>query len=147
LGVAGTFLPYECEAISARGGETKTKKFSNLNPRQKIPLLQDGDFIISESAAIIAFLAETYGSKELRLCPTGHRERAQWLEWSFFICMELDATALYVIRRHIGLPDVYGEAPAAVESAKSYFVKQLGCVEQVLRDGRPYFDGRQVHDS
>ena len=54
------------------------------------------------------------------------------------ICMELDATALYVIRRHVGLTHVYGEAPTAVESAKSYFVKQLGCVDQSLRDGRRY---------
>jgi len=134
-------LSYEREAISSRGGEMKTERFSNLNPRQKIPVLQDGDFTIAESAAIISYLAEVYGSQDVPLRPTGHRERAQWLEWSFFICMELDATALYVIRRHVGLPEVYGEAPAAVDSAISYFVKQLGCVDQTLSDGRHYLMG------
>ena len=55
--------------------------------------------------------------------------------------MELDATALYVMRRHVGLPQVYGDAPVAVEAARSYFVKQLGCVDQALRDGRRYLMG------
>jgi glutathione S-transferase len=133
-------LPYECEAVSARGERTRTESFAALNPRQKIPVLQDGDFTIAESAAIIAYLAEAYG-EEQRLVPAGGRARAQWLEWSAFICMELDATALYVIRRHVGLPQIYGEAPAAVEAARSYFVKQLGCVDQALRDERRYLMG------
>jgi glutathione S-transferase len=30
-------LSYECEAISARGGRTKTESFSVLNPRQTRP--------------------------------------------------------------------------------------------------------------
>ena len=136
-------LPYETEAIESRSGETQTAAFSTLNPRQKIPVLQDGDFTIAESAAIIAYLAEVYGSGNVRLVPAGQRERAQWLEWSFFIAMELDATTLYVMRRHAGLPDVYGEAPAAVECAKTYFFKQLGLVDQTLRAGAPFLMGDQ----
>jgi len=136
-------LSYECEAISARGGGTKTERFSALNPRQKIPVLQDGGFTIAESAAIIAYLAESYCDTAVRLLPAGRRERAQWLEWSIFICMELDATALYVIRRHVGLPHIYGEAPTAVEAAKSYLARQLGSVDQKLGDGRCYLMGDQ----
>jgi len=134
-------LPYETEAIESRSGETQTSKFSVLNPRQKIPVLQDGDFIIAESAAIIAYLAEAYGSGNMRLVPAGQRERARWLEWNFFIAMELDATTLYVIRRHSGLAHIHGEAPTAVECAKSYFFKQLGHVDQTLRAGGPFLMG------
>ena len=134
-------LAYETEAIGSRSGETQTVEFSTLNPRQKIPVLQDGDFTISESAAIIAYLAEVYGSENVRLVPAGQHERARWLEWNFFIAMELDATTLYVLRRHASLPDVYGEAPAAVECAKTYFFKQLGFVDQTLRLGAPFLMG------
>ena len=38
---------------------------------------------------------------------------------------ELDAGSLYVVRRHDGLKQIYGEAPTAVESAKSYFRHNL----------------------
>ena len=44
-------LAYETRAIGARTGETQTAEYTALNPRQKIPLLQDGDFCIGESAA------------------------------------------------------------------------------------------------
>jgi glutathione S-transferase len=135
-------LPYRTEVIESRTGGTQTPQFTALNPRQKIPVLQDGDFTIAESPAIVCYLAETYCANA-RLLPAGQRERAQWLEWSFFITMELDATTLYVIRRHTGLPHIYGEAPAAVETAKTYFFKQLGLVDRTLRAGGPFLMGEQ----
>src|SRR5215203_1169689 len=49
-------LAYETKPIGPRTGETKTAEYTRLNPRQKIPLLQDGDFCIGESAAIVAYL-------------------------------------------------------------------------------------------
>ncbi len=35
-------LPVHFTAHSSRSGETKTAEYTALNPRQKIPLLQDG---------------------------------------------------------------------------------------------------------
>ena len=119
------------------------ERFIALNPCRKIPVLEDGDFKIAESAAIIAYLAESYGSRNCRLLPVGRLERARWTEWSFFIAMELDATALYVIRRHGGLPRIYGEAPAAVQSARTYFSTQLQHVDATLRAGGPFLMGDQ----
>ena len=45
-------LDYECRPILPRTGETKTQEYTRLNPRQKIPLLQDDDVTIAESPAI-----------------------------------------------------------------------------------------------
>jgi glutathione S-transferase len=55
--------------------------------------------------------------------------------------MELDATTLYVLRRHEGLPDVYGEAPTACEAARGYFQRMVGEIERRLADRRPYLLG------
>ncbi len=55
--------------------------------------------------------------------------------------MELDATSLYVVRRHGDLPNIYGEAPAAVASSLVYFRRQLEVVEAELADGRPHLLG------
>jgi glutathione S-transferase len=136
-------VPYETKPIGSRTGETQTVGYSLLNPRQKIPLLQDGDFTIAESPAIIAYLAEAYSGGNVQLIPDGQRARAQLLEWTLFIAMELDATSLYVVRRHSGLKDIYGGAPVAVDAAKAYFFKQLGHVDQALRAGGPFLMGRQ----
>jgi glutathione S-transferase len=131
-------LEYECRPILPRTGETKTQEFTELNPRQKIPLLQDGDFTIAESPAIAAYLSNTYGTPENTLIPSDPREQASWLEWCFFAATELDATSLYVMRRHGDLKHVYGEAPVALESAAGYFATQLRHAERALQDGRRF---------
>jgi glutathione S-transferase len=129
-------LGYRCRPILPRSGETKTEEFTALNPRQKIPLLQDGDFTIAESPAIAAYLSDTYGSADTALIPTDPQGRATWLEWCFYAATELDATSLYVMRRHGPLKHLYGEAPAALASAAGYFVTQLRHAEQALQTGR-----------
>ena len=138
-------LPYERRPIGPRTGETKTAEFTALNPRQKVPLLQDGDFTIGESAAIVAYLSRTYASSGASLIPEGDRLYAAWLEWCFFIVAELDSTSLYVMRRHRpdGLGHIYGTAPAVVEQAAEYFKNQLRHVDVALSDGRPYLLGAQ----
>ena len=126
---------------SPRTGETKTAEYTSINPRQKVPTLQDGDFTIAESPAIIAYLAETYGRPVNPLTPPDRLDRARWLEWCFHIISELDATSLYVMRRHGDLKHIYGEAPVAFASSSEYFVTQLRHAEQALCDGRTYLVG------
>lgn len=76
-------LDYVCKPILPRSGETKTAEYTALNARQKIPLLQDGDFTIGESAAIVAYLSKTYGRKDCSLIPEDRAQQARWLEWCF----------------------------------------------------------------
>ena len=118
-------LSYRTEQIQSRSGQTQTAAYTKLDPRQKIPVLQDGDFILSESSAIITYLAENYGSPGKQLVPTDPQQRARYNEWVSFISMELDATSLYVLRRHEGLPQLYGAAPVATEVARAYFLKMI----------------------
>ncbi|QPF85806.1 glutathione S-transferase family protein [Bradyrhizobium genosp. L] len=138
-------LEYRCKPILPRSGETKTPEYTLLNPRQKIPLLQDGDFTIGESAAIVAYLARHYSNPDVSLVPFEERDFARWLEWCFFIVAELDSTSLYVMRRHglKGLAHIYGHAPDVVGQAAEYFRQQLRHVEVALSDGRQYLMGDQ----
>jgi glutathione S-transferase len=138
-------LPYRTRAIGPRTGETKTPEFTALNPRQKVPLLQDGDFCIGESAAIVAYLSRTYSTPERSLIPEARRDFAAWLEWCFFIVTELDSTSLYVIRRHSAhaLGSIYGVAPDVVAKAGEYFRDQLRHVEVALSDGRTFLMGEK----
>ena len=136
-------LAYSTRAIQSRTGETQTEAFTQLNRRQKIPVLQDGELTLTESAAIIAYLAERYAHDGAQLIPANSNERARCLEWCCFALSELDATTLYVLRRHEGLPHIYGEAPAANAAAREYFGKQMRSVEHALADGRTFLLGGQ----
>ncbi len=62
-------LSYKSRPILPRSGETKTPEYTALNARQKIPLLQDKDLTIGESAAIVAYLAQKYRKAGASLVP------------------------------------------------------------------------------
>lgn len=134
-------LAYQCRPIQPRTGETKTPEFTALTARQKVPVLQDDDLVITESAAIITYLSDAYGQPHNRLVPEASRERARCLEWCFFVISELDATSLYVMRRHGDLRHIYGDAPLVNAAAAAYFQQQMRSVERALDDGRRYLLG------
>lgn len=134
-------LQYRTMPLRTRTEDMEDLTFLSMNPRKKIPVLQDGDLVLTESAAIVTYLAERYSTDERRLIPEGIENRARYLEWLSFICMELDATSLYVLRRHEGLPDIYGDAPEACEAAREYFQRMINAAAMRLGDG-PYLLGK-----
>lgn len=133
-------LDYEPKLIGSRTGETQTTQFRRLNPKEKIPVLVDDDFVLTESAAIVTYLGDTYGRNSGLVPEPYTRERALYNQWNSFIQMELDAHTLYVLRKHQSLPQIYGEAPAAVTTAIEGFHKQVAVAEQALSD-RDYLLG------
>jgi len=61
-------------------GETRTPEFlRDINANGRIPVLQDGDRLLTESNAICFYLAN--GSK---LIPDGHFDQADMLRWMFW---------------------------------------------------------------
>ena len=66
-------LEYECHPIQSRTGETLTDEFKRLNPRHKIPVLRHGSFVLTESAAIIQYLSETFPNSTEVYVPTTPR--------------------------------------------------------------------------
>ncbi|MDP6352404.1 MAG: glutathione S-transferase family protein [Alphaproteobacteria bacterium] len=130
-------LDFERRPVESRSGETTTAEYTALNPKQKIPTLRHGAMVLSESAAIVAYLTAAFPAPPGFLVPEDPVTRARLDEWCYFVMTELDAHTLYLIRRHDGLKHIYGDAPVAVESAKTYFRKQVDAVAgQVEAAGR-----------
>ncbi|KAG7999724.1 Glutathione S-transferase theta-1 [Nibea albiflora] len=50
--------------VCARAGENRTPKFTKLNPMQKVPVLEDNGFVLTESDAILKYLATKYNVPE-----------------------------------------------------------------------------------
>lgn len=78
-------LPYTLHGVNVRKGEQKTPEFLGLNPNGKVPVLVDTDesgdpFVLTESAAILIYLAEKTG----RLLPAAGAARARVFEQLFF---------------------------------------------------------------
>jgi glutathione S-transferase len=137
-------LEYECHPIQSRTGETHTDEFKRLNPRHKIPVLRHGSLVLTESTVIIQYLSETFPRTTTVYVPNDAVGRARLHEWCYFIMSELDAGSLYVVRRHDGLKHIYGEAPTAVESAKSYFLHNLEAMAARIGSDNTYLLGDQL---
>ncbi len=137
-------LEYETKPVRTRTPAMDTDEFREVSPRKKIPVFEDGSLKLFESCAISNYLARTYGEGDATLLPSDPGERARCDEWCYFTAMELDATSLYVIRRHGDLPETYGEAPVAVECAGEYFARQIAVPEAELADGRPFLLGDRL---
>jgi len=124
-------IEYELLPIGPRTGETSSEEYTKLNPKQKIPFMEHGDFQLSESLAICKYLQNTFPSNNLFI-PQTPKDLAKEDEWCSFIYGELDETCLYVIRRHHDLSDIYGPAPNVVESCREYLERQFRVIESYI---------------
>jgi len=75
-------IDLEIIEINIRAGDNRKEDFLALNPNAKVPVLQDGDFVVWESRAINSYLASK--KPESGLYPDDAKARAtvdQWLYW------------------------------------------------------------------
>ena len=86
IGLEEIGADYRLNKVNVRAGEQKTPDFLALNPNGKVPVLVDSDgpggapVTITESAAILIYLAEKFG----KLIPSDSVKRVRMFEWMFF---------------------------------------------------------------
>ncbi len=75
--------PYELKFVDIMKGGTKGPEIVALNPMGKLPLLVDGDAVVTEAAAIGLYLADRYSSGNLAP-KLDDPARGTYLRWSLF---------------------------------------------------------------
>ena len=81
--------PYRAEIV-AYGPELRAPAFLALNPMGKVPVLRHGDAVVSETAAICAYLAAAFPEAGLAPAP-GTPESATYYRWLFFAAGPVEA--------------------------------------------------------
>src|SRR5215207_1285693 len=71
--------PYRTEILDY-GTTMKAQAYLAINPMGKVPALRHGDTIITEVAAICAYLADEFPAAKLNV-PTGTPRRGVYLKW------------------------------------------------------------------
>ena len=135
-------LDIEFEAISIKltEGQGQSPEYLHLNPAGKVPALLDGDFVLTESVAIVTYLAGKFPEK--RLLPTDVQQRAQLDRWMLFAVTELEQP-LWRIARHSFLYPEEQRLPADIEIAKREFRAMAAVMEGHMR-GREFLVGDRV---
>jgi glutathione S-transferase len=75
--------PYEIQLLSLSKGENRAPDYLAVNPMGKVPALRHGDAVITEAAAICAYLADEFPRAKLNV-PLGDARRGPYLKWLFF---------------------------------------------------------------
>ncbi len=133
-------LEYEIHPIDLLKGEARREEFLALNPAAKVPVLVDGDLVLTESSAIQLYLAEKY--PEAGFIPESLEERAQMYRWIFFLVTEIEQP-LWRIARHTALYPKDQRLPQDVELAKRECREMVDVLEQHMQ-GREFIVGDRL---
>ena len=75
--------PYEVHLLNLQRGDTRAADYLAVNPMGKVPAIRHGDVVVTETAAICAYLADEFPKAGLNV-PVGDRRRGPYLKWLFF---------------------------------------------------------------
>jgi glutathione S-transferase len=133
-------VPFESVVVKLTENEHKRPEFLKINPAGRLPVLIDDDLVLTESAAIVRYLAEKF--PEQRLWPTELHERAQADRWLMFAVTELEQP-LWRIARHTFLYPESQRIPADVDIASREVKEMAAVLEHHLRE-REFVAGNHV---
>jgi glutathione S-transferase len=75
-------IALDLQEVNLPGGEQKQSAFLRINPNGKVPVLEDGDFVLWESGAIMQYLAAQRPGNSL--WPADDRVRADISRWQLW---------------------------------------------------------------
>ncbi|MFN8608474.1 MAG: glutathione S-transferase family protein [Vulcanimicrobiota bacterium] len=133
-------LAYEEIPINMMAGEHLSAEFLAINPAGKVPVLVDGDTVITESSAIQLYLAEKH--PEAGLIPESVEERAQMYRWIFFLVSEIEGP-LWRMARNTAVYPESERLPQDVKLAARECKAMLAILEKHMQ-GREFIVGDKI---
>lgn len=130
-------VEFEAIEINLIAGEASSPEFLRLNPAAKLPVLVDGDQVITESVAIVLYLAEKYPDRGL--LPENLTDRGQVYRWLLFTATELEQP-LWRMARHGFLYPEEKRSPADIQLAREDFRPMAEVMDRHMQ-GRSYVVG------
>jgi glutathione S-transferase len=126
--------PYDVHVLDLKRGDQRQAAYRALNPMGKVPALRHGDAVITESAAICAYLADEFPQARLNV-PVGDPRRGVYLKWLFFgpSCIEPAITDRAFPRQ---------EPPPSASLGYGDFDTAMTVLADAVRKG-PYLMGEQ----
>ncbi|MEQ5827691.1 glutathione S-transferase [Sulfitobacter sp. NFXS29] len=125
--------PYTLNPAAPRSEEAR-----KYNPSGKIPALVDGDEVLTDSLAIMAYLADKHGALT---APAGTPARARQDAMTFWLIDEFDAI-LWAAAKHSFIFPEEARVPAIKDSLKAEFQRAASTLSDRLEG--PFLMGDQI---
>lgn len=123
-------IDFESITVNLAVGEHRRPEFLKINPAGKLPVLVDDDLVLTESVAIVLYLAEKYPHKGL--IPTDIKLRSQVYRWLLFAATELEQP-LWRIARHTVIYPEHLRLTAEVSLARQDFTDMVVVMEDHMQ--------------
>jgi glutathione S-transferase len=133
-------VEFDFEVVNLVAGENQRPEFLRLNPAGKLPVLVDGDLVITESAAIVLYLAEKY--PQGKLLPADLKVRGEVYRWVMFAMTELEQP-LWRITRHTFVLPQDKRLPQEAALAREDFTRMATVFEHYM-EGRAFIVGDAI---
>jgi glutathione S-transferase len=133
-------VDFEAVTVNLQAGEHRHPEFLKINPAGQVPVLVDDDLVLTESVAIVLYLAEKYPHKGL--LPTDIKQRLQVYRWLLFAATELEQP-LWRIARHTMIYPEHLRLPAEVTLARQDFTGMVAVMEDHMQ-GQQFIVGNTV---
>ncbi len=133
-------IPFESVPVRLTEGDGRSAEYLAINPAGKVPALVDGDFVLTESVAIVVYLAEKYPQKGL--LPSDLKLRSQLNRWMLFVVTELEQPLWRIARNSFLYPEAQRQ-PTDIELAKGEFRTMAAVLEKHMRS-REFLVGDRV---
>ncbi|MFG6567096.1 glutathione S-transferase family protein [Sulfitobacter sp. 1A13679] len=125
--------PYDLNPAAPRSDEAR-----KYNPSGKIPALVDGDEVLTDSVAIMTYLADKHGALT---APAGTPARARQDAMTFWLIDEFDAV-LWAAAKHSFVFPEEARVPAIKDSLKAEFERAAKTLSDRLEG--PFLMGDQI---
>jgi glutathione S-transferase len=134
--------PFEPALVKLHKSENKAPEYLAINPRGQVPVLVDGDQVITQIVAIVSWLDHRFPDCEF--LPREPLARVRVLETLAWMNNTVHPTFT-----HFFMPHKYTDDPQAQASIKAHAARQYGpllgeieaMAEKSLGDGRPFLGG------
>ncbi len=123
--------------------EGARRRLGEINPNVMVPVLEDGDFLLWESCAIMQYLAELHPDRALY--PQDARAKADVSRWMFWAGQHFGPAVGVLTWEHTwkGMTGNGAADPAEVARGEREFVKFAGVLDRHLA-GREWLAGKAL---
>ena len=123
--------------IIAYGAEMQGPRYRAINPMAKVPAIRHGEIVVTEGAAICAYLADAFPAAGLAPAP-GTPERGPYYRWLFFGAGPLEQAIV-----NAGFGWAADNPQAQGRLGYGTMGRVCNTLDGLLSDGRDYILGKQ----
>ncbi|XP_063050881.1 glutathione S-transferase theta-2 [Engraulis encrasicolus] len=140
-----TAIPHKVNRVALRKGEQKTPEYTKLNPMQRVPVMVDNGFVLTESDAILKYLATKYNAPD-HWYPREPQRRAKVDEYTAWHHTNTRPHAAKVFILEVLMPRMTGQPTEAirVQNALADLSGTLDRLEDMFLKRQPFLCGDDI---